>query len=242
MLLAALRDLFQLILSGSASRVRMVEIGDGIGEADEAYDAREIAVDGHVHAGIQDKPRRWGVRHSAEDDHRCGSVCICPAEARGFSCPAPLSLDGMRVGKRANNSVVPPIPDRPQVDAFVQINMVLAEILAQQVGQMVARCPGVRCGGQRGGVQIEKVGRGPFWGNTLSLKPAAVSLRPVTVLSRSKGLLARRSSGLKGEFQQSVHVLMAVGGFESVFDFRTPCLASAVVARWGGWPRLGFLR
>jgi hypothetical protein len=64
----------------------------------------------------------------------------------------------------------------------------------------------------------------------------------VTVLSRSKGLLARRSSGLKGEFQQSVHVLMAVGGFESVFDFRTPCLASAVVARWGGWPRLGFLR
>ena len=110
----------------------MVKIGDGVGEADEADDARKIAVDGYVRTGIEDEARRWAVRYRAEHDHRCRSVCIRPAESRDFTRPRPFSLEGMRVGKRSEIIPVVSTDAWPahKLDAFIQINMVLAKILA----------------------------------------------------------------------------------------------------------------
>ena len=129
---AGLRELFRLVLPGSARCARMVETGDGIGEADEADDAREIAVDGYVHAGIEDEPRRWAVRYCTEDDHQCRRVCIRPAEARDFARPRPFPLEGMRVGKCSEIIPIVSTDTWPahELDAFIQVNMVLAEILA----------------------------------------------------------------------------------------------------------------
>src|SRR5882724_10145227 len=101
----------------------MVQIGNRVGEAEEAHDAREIAVDGHVSAGIQDEPWRWTVRYRAEDDHRCRSRRIRPAESRDFSRPAPFPFDRMRVGER--REIIPVVSTHAwpahELDAFVQI-------------------------------------------------------------------------------------------------------------------------
>src|SRR6267378_8357318 len=112
----------------------MVQIGNGVREADEAHDARQVSVHRDVRTGIQDEPWRWTVRYRAEDDHRCGSGRIRPAESRDFSRPAPFPLEGMCVGKR--RKIIPVVSTcaltSHELDAFVQINMVPAEILAQQ--------------------------------------------------------------------------------------------------------------
>ena len=225
----------------------MVEIGDGIGEADEAYDAREIAVDGHVHAGIQDEPRRWGVRHSAEDDHRCGSVCICPAESCEFSRPAPFPLEGMRVGKRGEVIPVVSTDTWPahELDTFVQINMVLAEILAQQELDGMAGCSGaqvVRCGGQRGGVQDREGGARTFLGKYFEFETSAGIAEAGDTIVAFEWIVGEAQLEIleEAEFQQSVHVLMAVGGFESVFDFQYAALHGLRGGRKGGAIRHGY--
>lgn len=110
----------------------MVQIGNHVGESDEAHDAWKVAVHGDVHAGIQDESRRGGVGYRTEDDHRCRRVGIRPAEARDFSRPAPFSLEGMRIGER--REIIPVVSTQAwpahELGAFVQINMMLAEILA----------------------------------------------------------------------------------------------------------------
>ena len=100
----------------------------------------------------------------------------------------------------------------------------------------------VDCGGQRGGVQDREGGARAFLGKYFKFKTSggiAEAGDGIVTFERIVGE-AQLEILEEAEFQQAVHVLMAVGGFKSIFNFQHAALHRFRGGRKGGAIRHGY--
>ena len=99
----------------------------------------------------------------------------------------------------------------------------------------------VRCGGQRGGVQDREGGARTFLGENFEFETSGGIAEAGDGIVAFEGIVGEAQLEIleEAEFQQAVHVLVAVGGFESIFDFQDAALHGLRGGRKRGAIRYG---
>ena len=136
----------------------MIQIRDGIGYSDEKSDAGQGAVNGGVFAGIENEARGNAVGDGGQYGHRGRRGGIGAAKTRDFHRGTPLTLEHVAVIERGEIGAIEAggVSTAKKPNSFIEIEMVLGEILAEQKIDAVADCSyagRAGAGRKRSGVQ-----------------------------------------------------------------------------------------
>ena len=130
----------------------MVQICDGVSNAGKNGNPRQLSICSDVCSAVEDQPGRQVIRGGVQERHRCRVGRVPPAETCNLSGISPFSSHGAVIGERGEIGVVKAARPGPshKLHAFVDVKMMLAEVLTHEDLCQVRRRSNAELGPCRG--------------------------------------------------------------------------------------------